>query len=138
MEEAQVQVFGVDWSVDYLNRIARVCHEVNRAYCQALGDESQVPWYEAPDWQRQSCRDGVAYHLSHPGGCPEDSHINWCEHKKREGWIYGPEKDEEAKTHPCLVPYDELPVDQRAKDHIFVAIVRELHENILTESVGPE
>ena len=27
-----------------LNDIARVCHEVNRAYCQALGDNSQVEW----------------------------------------------------------------------------------------------
>jgi len=25
-------------------RIAKVCHEVNRAYCAGIGDNSQVPW----------------------------------------------------------------------------------------------
>lgn len=36
------------------DQIARVCHEVNRAYCQALGDNSQPTWEEAPQWQRQN------------------------------------------------------------------------------------
>ena len=27
--------------------IARVCHEVNRAYCQAIGDNSQPTWEDA-------------------------------------------------------------------------------------------
>lgn len=30
-------------------QIAQVCHEVNRAYCQALGDDSQPAWDDAPD-----------------------------------------------------------------------------------------
>lgn len=40
------------------------------------------------------------------------------------GWTYGPVKDVEAKKHPNLVPYDELPPDQRAKDILFVNTVR--------------
>lgn len=36
-----------------LDKIARVCHEVNRAYCQALGDNSQPAWEDAPAWQRE-------------------------------------------------------------------------------------
>ena len=30
---------------------AKTAHEVNRAYCQGLGDYSQLHWEEAPDWQ---------------------------------------------------------------------------------------
>src|SRR5438105_262770 len=33
---------------------ARAAHEVNRAYCLALGDASQVAWEDAPEWQRSS------------------------------------------------------------------------------------
>jgi hypothetical protein len=32
-----------------LNAIARACHEVNRAYCQALGDNSQPAWEDGPE-----------------------------------------------------------------------------------------
>lgn len=103
--------------------IARVCHEVNRAYCQALGDESQKPWEEAPQWQRDSALAGVELHLGDPDAGPEASHESWMAMKVAAGWIYGPEKDENAKTHPCLVPFAELAREQQAKDFIFRAVV---------------
>ena len=34
--------------------IARICHEANRAYCKAFGDDSHLPWDSAPQWQRES------------------------------------------------------------------------------------
>ena len=108
-----------------LDHIARVCHEVNRAYCEALGDHSQVPWEDAPEWQRESARMGVDLHLSGDFG-PEVSHISWMSNKASEGWIYGPVKDPEKKKHPCMVPFGELPREQQAKDYIFRAIVHAL------------
>jgi hypothetical protein len=39
------------------------------------------------------------------------------------GWTYGQVKGAHAKTHPCCVPYEELPVEQRRKDALFKAIV---------------
>lgn len=107
--------------------IARVTHEANRAYCRALGDESQAPWDLAPEWQRKSAINGVCFHMEHElltNGI--DSHANWMREKIADGWIYGLVKDEKAKTHPCLVPYHELPLEQRLKDTLFVAVVRAL------------
>lgn len=43
--------------------------------------------------------------------------------KIEDGWVYGDEKDTEKKTHPCLVPYEELPEFQKKKDALFQAIV---------------
>lgn len=77
--------------------IAAVCHGVNRAYCLSQGDRSQPTWNEAP-----------------------------LAEKQQDGLVYGEVKDPAAKTHPCFVPYDELPPSQKAKDYIFLAIVREL------------
>lgn len=106
-----------------LEAIARVCHEANRAWCLALGDTSQKPWDEAEPWQRDSAILGVEFVLSHPAAGDSAQHDHWSDHKVREGWVWGPVKDSEAKTHPCLVPWSELPVEQQAKDRLFRAIV---------------
>ena len=43
--------------------------------------------------------------------------------KVADGWGYGETKDPEAKTHPCMVAFDQLPREQQAKDFIFRSIV---------------
>jgi len=109
-----------------VNDIARLCHEVNRAYCEALGDYSQVEWDKAPAWQQESAVDGVRFHLGKADSLPQDSHDNWYKHKLNDGWQYGSVKDAGAKTHPCMRPFDNLPVEQQAKDYIFHSIVKTL------------
>jgi hypothetical protein len=104
-------------------RIARACHEVNRAYCQALGDDGQASWDDAPQWQRDSAILGVRLHAgSHDAG-PQASHESWMAQKVADGWVYGPEKRPDLKQHHCMVPFDQLPREQQAKDYIFRAVV---------------
>jgi hypothetical protein len=105
--------------------IARVCHEINAAYCAAMGDNSQPKWDDAPEWQRISARMGVDLHTMGDFG-PEASHISWMNQKINEGWVYGDVKDPEKKTHPCMVPFNQLPKEQQAKDYIFRAVVHAL------------
>lgn len=109
-------------------QIARVCHEANRAYCQSIGDMSQPVWDEAPEWQKKSAVNGVAFHIeSMNNGVepnPAASHENWLKEKLADGWVYGEKKDPDAKTHPCCIAYDQLPADQRQKDYIFIAVVK--------------
>lgn len=113
-----------------IERIAEICHEVNRGLCEALGDESQARWEDAPEWQRESAGSGVqnVRAMLKSGGIPqpEDSHKGWMVQKINDGWRYGEVKDPEAKTHPCLVPFDELPIEQQLKDHLFVTTARVL------------
>ena len=46
----------------------------------------------------------------------EIEHIRWCRFNYLNGWTYAPgTKDKRARTHPDLVPYDELTAD-RSKD----------------------
>ena len=107
----------------HVNQIARVAHEVNRAYCQAIGDDSQPTWHETPDWQKESAINGVKFHIANPEAGPYSSHKEWLREKLESGWVYGPVKDPDKKEHPCCLPYDELPSEQKAKDYIFRAIV---------------
>ena len=110
----------------HANYIASVCHAVNKAYCEALGDFSQPAWEDAPEWQRESAKAGVEFHIEHPEAGPEASHESWLAQKKKNGWKYGPVKDAEKKEHPCFVPFNELRNEQQAKDFIFRAIVHAL------------
>lgn len=105
-------------------QIAKICHEANRAYCAALGDHSQLPWDEAPEWQRKSAVLGVEFTLANPDAPSSASHDSWLAEKQRDGWKFGPVKNAETKEHPCFVPYESLPREQQAKDYIFQAIVR--------------
>ena len=107
-------------------QIAEVCHEVNRVYCEVLGDISQPIWANAPDWQKESAINGVQFHVQNPDAKPAASHEEWLKEKKADGWTYGTVKDVEKKNHPCMVPYHELPKEQQAKDYIFTAIVNQL------------
>lgn len=108
------------------NDIARVCHEVNRAYCISIGDSSQPSWEDAPLWQQESAANGVRFTLGNPDATPEDSHNAWLREKLENGWTYGPIKCPERREHPCCVPYSELPQAQRTKDYLFQAVIRSL------------
>lgn len=110
----------------HINLIAKTCHEANRAYCASIGDHSQLPWSDAPEWQRESARSGVRHIMANPDAPPSASHENWLADRLRDGWKFGPVKDADKKEHPCFVPYDDLPQEQKSKDYIFGAIVRAL------------
>lgn len=103
--------------------IAKICHEVNREFCFYLGDLSQVAWDEAPVWQKESAINGVKFALANPHVTPEELHDEWMSCKAADGWVYGPVKNAESKTHPCMVPYNELPPAQHEKDRLFKVVV---------------
>lgn len=106
-----------------INDIAAICHSVNKAYCASLGDFSQPHWDDAPDWQRESARFGVQFVLDNPDAPASSQHDCWMALKIADGWTYGETKDAEAKTHPCLVPFDQLPKEQQVKDFLFRGVV---------------
>lgn len=107
-----------------VNDIAKICHEVNRAYCLTLGDKSQPAWEDAPEWQRSSAVNGVEAIISGRVKSPEQSHQSWMAEKIADGWAFGLQKDPEAKTHPCILPYDQLSKEQQTKDYLFQAVVK--------------
>ncbi len=107
-------------------QIARVAHEANRAYCETMGDYSQLPWLQAEEWQRDSALAGVEFALAHPDLPASAQHEAWLKDKQTAGWIYGPVKDAAFKRHPCMVAYEDLPVEQRLKDALFKGVVNAL------------
>ncbi len=43
-------------------------------------------------------------------------HEVWAAGRIREGWVYGEVKDDQKKTTPCLVPYEDLPDSEKDYD----------------------
>ena len=43
-------------------------------------------------------------------------HEVWAETRIRQGWTYGEQRNDELKTHPCLIPYEELPDEEKEYD----------------------
>lgn len=111
-------------------QIAKVAHEINKAYCSSIGDESQTSWEDAPQWQRESAVNGVVFHLSNLDAGADASHNNWMKEKIENGWKYGEVKDPENKLHPCIVPFEMLPKEQQAKDYLFRQVVHSLRDYI--------
>jgi hypothetical protein len=100
-------------------KVAAMCHEANRQYCRTIGDVSQVAWGVAPGWQQASAINGVRGIIDGTITGPGQSHASWLAEKIADGWVYGPVKNPDAKIHPCILPFEELPPEQQAKDFIF-------------------
>lgn len=43
-------------------------------------------------------------------------HEVWAETRIKQGWKYGEQRNYELKTHPCLVPYEDLPEEEKEYD----------------------
>ena len=43
-------------------------------------------------------------------------HEVWSETRIQQGWTYGEQRNDELKTHPCLVPYEDLPEEEKEYD----------------------
>ncbi len=116
--------------MDVTKVTAQLCHQVNRAFCQYLGDDSHPDWYLTAEWQRSSAVEGVKVFFSGKAGTPEEQWKAWKAHKLLEGWTYGEVKDPNDRKHPCLVEnYLELPLEQRFKDDLFQTICKVMQEH---------
>ncbi|MCC6155706.1 MAG: hypothetical protein IT367_18195 [Candidatus Hydrogenedentes bacterium] len=115
--------------------VARICHEANRAYCLSLGEAwTEANWNNAAQDVRDSAIAGVKFRLANLDALVSAQHEAWFEGKRAQGWVYGPVKDAMQKTHPCMVPFEALPMAQQGKDALFVNIVRAMAPYVEVEN----
>jgi hypothetical protein len=117
-----------------LSVVMRAVHETIRAYQEAAGEQPVSAWADAGPLQR-STREAVEFALHDP--TPGAQHEAWAAAKSRDGWRYGPEKDAEQKTHPSLVPFEQLSANEQRKDALVIAVVRALAPVLELEPEGP-
>lgn len=107
--------------------IAKLCHENNREFCSVVcGEHGSPSWEDAPPEIRQSVYEGVVNVVRNPDITPKESHQAWMDYKLAEGWTFGNRKDFAEKTHPNLIPFEQLHVNERFKDHLFLTTCKTL------------
>jgi hypothetical protein len=116
----------------HIDDLARVAYEAIRALCQTQGVFGDPAWTCATPAERSVVVDAVRFRLQHPGGPVSLRHEGWMRLRTREGWKHGPVVDKWLKTHPLLVPFDQLPVRERAKEALFASIVDGLRPHLET------
>lgn len=110
-----------------VEEIAQVCHEANRVVTSHIKDVPvQASWAECPEDMRKSCVRGVEFAIANPDATPSAQHEAWMADRIANGWTLGPERSEALKTHPMLIPYDQMPEEVKKKDALFKNIVNAL------------
>ena len=46
----------------------------------------------------------------------ENAHDVWAVERQAQGWTYGPQRNDEMKLTPCMVPYSQLPENEKTFD----------------------
>jgi hypothetical protein len=55
---------------------------------------------------------------------PKEAHDSWWQSYIDMGWVYGKVRDAERKTHPDMVPFEDLGHEEQIKDAVFLALVQ--------------
>lgn len=113
-------------SDQHIHTIAEVCHNAVRAWMHLHGDPTYPTWLLSPGYMKRANISSVEFILTNPDSTFQEIHGNWCSSKVKEGWKYGKVLNSHRKTHPCLIPYDELPPKQKGKNAIYKGIVLHL------------
>ena len=87
---------------DSKNYLVTVELESNESYVPHLIDLSDVELGE----ELIELREAIAEH----------AHNVWAAERQTQGWTYGPQRDDEKKQTPCMVPYSKLPENEKTFD----------------------
>ena len=101
-------------------------HEAIRGFQAAHNQPVSAHWNKAPKWMKDASVAGVEFRIQNPSAPPDAQHVQWMQEKLDNGWKFGKQKDENIKTHPLLIPYNELPKIERQKDVLVASIINAL------------
>ncbi|MDB4584824.1 hypothetical protein N9164_16870 [Draconibacterium sp.] len=107
-------------------KIARIAHDADRAWCAAFGWPGSAGWSHCTPGDREARIEAVLMIITTPGADASTLHDDWCEVMRRNGWRHGAAHDGIARTSPGLIAFDRLPIDQQRRQAMFVGIVRAL------------
>ena len=100
--------------------------------CYQMG--ADLPLHDVPEDYKiseerlKSLMKGTEYVLNNPSTTAEENHNIWMEAKKTQGYTYGEVLDVEKKTHPSMIPFENLSNVEKRKDEMDVLMVKLANE----------
>jgi len=113
-----------------VNEITKIIYEATRFEAKWSGRSIvPEPWEERDEaFRNQMTKVVEEYFKMDKLPTPEEAHDSWVKAYEKMGWKYGEKRDPVFKTHPDMVPFNELSLDEREKDAIFLAFIYVLKE----------
>ena len=132
----------VDWpssGADLTERRAIFVYEGARLQAASVGAPIvPEPWYTREPAFRAQFRDVIDRQCGPDRKAdPEALHNDWWDKYVEMGWVYGPVRDRAAKTHPDMVPFNDLDPRERDKDAVFVALCELARQWVIDYEVTP-
>lgn len=110
--------------------IARAAHTANLLYSQlhptdvSVCDETE--WADMSDESKAGSVSAIVDMIIDPVLTGEQAHAIWLANKQAAGWKFGATKNTAEKTHPCMVPYNELNAWDKTKDDLYICVINSL------------
>ncbi len=106
-----------------IEEAAMVINETLRGWRMAIGDEVIDTWADAAQAQRDIHIASIDWYMESPQSTAKAFHDQWRAWMYDNGWTWGEARDVEAKKHPLIVPWDDLPPLQQIKTRLCVAVM---------------
>ena len=126
MNDLYERVKALGLTPKQIDDIAYAAHDAVKAWARSQGDYSHDIWSNCSYEYKTRMRNGVVARLENPDESPEANHDRWLEANARDGWKWGPVRDEVKLENPAFVPYSDLPADFRKRNDIFMGVVKAL------------
>jgi len=119
-----------------LFHVAMIAWEAYRNYLDIIGELPAPPWLAADNSKREQFVNGVKFHAENPNATPADSHEHWRKYMEARGYQYGDERNIKEKTHPAMIPFNQLPPELQAPHHLFASICKSMIPYAKRETKG--
>lgn len=80
--------------------------------------------YNISNERLESLKEGSAFLLENPNFTGEENHNFWMKIKEMQGYTYGEVIDVENKTHPSIIPYEDLSEVEKRKDDMDILMTK--------------
>lgn len=119
-------VYAKEHTDQLIEAAATAICDLNASFVNAITGENNstaLPWAQMPETARMGMIAAVTACLRNPAATPQEQHDRWMAARTADGWTYGPVASRENKTHPNLVPWNELSQVEQFKDAIFCTVL---------------
>lgn len=105
--------------------VAKLLHSQNNVIKKLNGEKVLYEDFkDLPEEMSESLLIAIQTYLNNAEITPEQMHNKWLATRASNGWVYGDVISYEAKTHPNMVTYDELPFNQKIKDLALLNVLK--------------